>query len=52
MFRTPPPPIVRPKVTPDPEAAAILERRLSEVAYCPEVPFHRDQRTPRKWRRA
>jgi hypothetical protein len=43
----------RPKVTPDPEAAAALEERMRAVNYTPKsAPFHRDQvqrpSTPRK----
>lgn len=33
----------RPKVTPDPRAAAELEKRMREVRYVPESAFHRDQ---------
>ena len=51
MFRQSPPPIIRPKVIPDPERAAVLERRFAELAYVPEVGFHRDQRQERKTRR-
>jgi hypothetical protein len=49
-------PVVRPRVTPDPEAAAQLERRISELAYYPENGFHRDHRQGRRarfqWRMA
>jgi hypothetical protein len=38
-----PPSVVRPRVTPDPQHAAELERRFSELAYSPENGFHRDQ---------
>ena len=37
----PPTSIVRPRVTPDPERAAELEKRLRELAYNPENGFHR-----------
>lgn len=40
--------IVRPRVTPDPQHAAALERRFSELAYSPENGFHRDQRQDRQ----
>jgi hypothetical protein len=39
---------VRPRVTPDPQRAAELERRISELAYNPENGFHRDQRQGRR----
>ncbi|HEX4973625.1 MAG TPA: hypothetical protein VFV69_21470 [Steroidobacteraceae bacterium] len=39
--------VVRPRVTPDPQHAAELERRFSELAYSPENGFHRDQRQVR-----
>ena len=39
--------IVRPRVTPDPQRAAELEKRLKELAYSPENGFHRDQRQVR-----
>jgi hypothetical protein len=42
--------VVRPRVTPDPEAAAQLERRMSELAYNPENGFHRDRRQSRRGR--
>ena len=41
-------PIVRPRVTPDPERAAELEKRFSELAYNPENGFHRDQQQRRR----
>ena len=41
------PSVVRPRVTPDPQHAAELEKRFSELAYCPENGFHRDQRQDR-----
>lgn len=40
--------IVRPRVTPDPQHAAELARRFSELAYSPENGFHRDQRQDRR----
>ena len=42
--------VVRPRVTPDPEAAAQLERRISELAYHPENGFHRDHQQSRRAR--
>jgi hypothetical protein len=43
-----PPSIVRPRVTPDPQRAAELEKRFSELAYNPENGFHRDQQQRRQ----
>ena len=40
--------VVRPRVTPDPQHAAELARRFSELAYTPELGFHRDQRQERR----
>jgi hypothetical protein len=40
--------IVRPRVTPDPQRAAELQKRFSELAYSPENGFHRDQRQDRR----
>jgi hypothetical protein len=40
--------ILRPRVTPDPERAAELEKRISELAYYPENGFHRDQQQRRR----
>lgn len=40
--------IVRPRVTPDPQRAAELEKRFNELAYSPENGFHRDQRQHRR----
>jgi len=40
--------LVRPRVTPDPQHAAELEKRISELAYCPENGFHRDQQQHRR----
>ena len=39
--------VVRPRVTPDPQHAAELQRRFSELAYSPENGFHRDQQQAR-----
>lgn len=38
---------VRPRVTPDPGAAAALEQRFGELDYSPENGFIRDQRQER-----
>lgn len=35
--------VVRPRVTPDPNQAAELERRFNSLAYYPENGFHRDR---------
>nr|MBO2488090.1 hypothetical protein [Gammaproteobacteria bacterium] len=35
--------VVRPRVTPDPNQAAELERRINSLAYYPENGFHRDR---------
>lgn len=35
--------MVRPRVTPDPNHAAELERRMNSLAYYPENGFHRDR---------
>ena len=40
--------VVRPRVTPDPQHAAELDRKFSELAYSPENGFHRDQRQIRR----
>jgi hypothetical protein len=40
--------VVRPRVTPDPQHAAELEKRFSELAYSPENGFHRDQQQHRR----
>jgi hypothetical protein len=42
-LKLPPPAMLRPRVTPDPGHAAALQRRMSELAYCPENGFHRDR---------
>lgn len=34
---------VRPRVTPDPERAAELQRRIDALQYKPELGFHRDR---------
>jgi hypothetical protein len=34
---------VRPRVTPDPERAAELQRRIEALKYRPETGFHRDR---------
>ncbi|MBL8269968.1 hypothetical protein [Steroidobacter sp.] len=34
---------VRPRVTPDPERAAELQRRIDALQYKPETGFHRDR---------
>jgi hypothetical protein len=39
--------VMRPRVTPDPQRAAELERRMSALDYCPENGFHRDRRQAR-----
>jgi hypothetical protein len=38
-----PPAMLRPRVTPDPDHAAALQRRMNELAYHPENGFHRDR---------
>lgn len=47
-LRESPSSVVRPRVTPDPQHAAALEKRFSELAYSPENGFHRDQRQGRQ----
>jgi hypothetical protein len=47
-LRESPSTVVRPRVTPDPQHAAELARRFSELAYTPELGFHRDQRQERR----
>ena len=42
-LKTPPTALMRPRVTPDPEHAAALERRMNALEYCPENGFHRDR---------
>jgi hypothetical protein len=34
---------MRPRVTPDPERAAELQRRIEALQYRPEIGFHRDR---------
>jgi hypothetical protein len=46
-LRESPSSVVRPRVTPDPQHAAELERRFNELAYSPENGFHRDRRQVR-----
>jgi hypothetical protein len=41
-LREAPATIVRPRVTPDPNHAAELQRRISALAYVPQNGFHRD----------
>jgi hypothetical protein len=36
-------PVVRPRVTPDPQRAAELQRRIDAMRYHPENGFHRDR---------
>ncbi|HEX2494034.1 MAG TPA: hypothetical protein VHK24_09685 [Steroidobacter sp.] len=43
LNKTPPPQVVRPRVTPDPDYAAELQRRIESLAYYPENGFHRDR---------
>jgi hypothetical protein len=42
--------VMRPRVTPDPDQAAALQRRINALAYHPENGFHRDQRQRRQER--
>lgn len=42
--------IVRPRVTPHPEHAAELQRRMEALAYHPQNGFHRDLRQSRQER--
>jgi hypothetical protein len=46
LFRTAD--VIRPKVKPDPQAAAALEHRLAKLEYRPEIGFHRDRRQQRQ----
>lgn len=41
---------VRPRVTPDPDQAASLERKMSALSYSPTNGFHRDVRQCRQQR--
>lgn len=47
-FRTMNALLARPRVTPDPQQAAELERRRQKLEYRPEFGFHRDQRQERR----
>ena len=38
----------RPRVTPDPDQAASLERKMNALNYCPTNGFHRDLRQTRQ----
>jgi hypothetical protein len=49
-LRESPSSVVRPRVTPDPQHAAELARKISELAYSPENAFHRDQQQARRAR--
>lgn len=40
--------VIRPKVQPDPQHAAELERKFSELSYTPEHGFHRDRQQPKR----
>jgi hypothetical protein len=42
-LKTMSPAIMRPRVTPDPDHAAELQRRMKSLAYYPENGFHRDR---------
>lgn len=42
--------VMRPRVTPDPDQAAELERRMNALVYCPENGFHRDRHQHRRAR--
>ncbi|PZN29681.1 MAG: hypothetical protein DIU71_13925 [Proteobacteria bacterium] len=37
------PPVLRPRITPDPKQAAELLRRMNALSYSPENGFHRDR---------
>jgi hypothetical protein len=39
---------VRPRVTPDPDQAALLERKMNALSYYPVNGFHRDLRQERQ----
>jgi hypothetical protein len=41
---------VRPRVTPDPDQAALLERKMNELRYYPVNGFHRDLQQQRQAR--
>jgi hypothetical protein len=40
--------VVRPRVTPDPQRAAELQRRIESLRYQPESGFHRDRTVVRQ----
>ena len=40
--------VARPRVTPDPDQAASLERKMSALSYSPSNGFHRDLRQCRQ----
>jgi len=42
-LKTPPSALMRLRVTPDPQHAAELERRMNALEYYPENGFHRDR---------
>lgn len=44
------PSIAHPRVTPHPEHAAALQRRMDALTYNPQNGFHRDQRQSRQGR--
>lgn len=48
LLKTASPEIVRPRVTPDPDHAAELQRRMKALAYYPENGFLRDHTAPRR----
>ncbi len=41
-------PFVRPRVTPDPDQAALLEQKMNALSYSPTNGFHRDSRQRRQ----
>ena len=41
---------VRPRVTPDPDQAAQLQRKIQALSYHPSNGFHRDRRQNRQFR--
>lgn len=43
-------PFVRPRVTPDPDQAAALQRKMEALSYTPVNGFHRDLRQCRRTR--
>lgn len=42
--------VMRPRVTPDPDQAAELQRRMTALAYHPQNGFHRDRLQHRQGR--